>query len=231
MSRPHSLSDGKKIKLISLFFSFELNTSIEYPHEMSVNSIRFQPLNRNENLKCITVGDDKKFKVWKLVDIDSVYSKSCVCQLFYVFNFLHTYFLNLILPLEKGKVWSCYSVGFHRDMSCTALSFSVDGSLMATGFGPILTVWVPDTCELKCSLLHPIHRETVKFVEFGNSDQCHLLVGASKSQLCIWNLLTLCMVWTVPLNVSLLITDTFSAHMAVFTEDKKGKVRYNVMGV
>lgn len=103
-----------------------------------------------------------------------------------------------------------------------ALSFSVDGSLIAIGFGPILTVWVPDTCELKCSLLHPIHRETVRHVEFGYSDQCHLLVSASKTQLCVWNLLTLCMVWTVPLNISLLIADPLSTNMAVFTEDKRG---------
>lgn len=108
-------------------------------------------------------------------------------------------------------------------MPCIGLSFSMDGSLMATGFGPILTVWVPDTCELKCSLLHPIHRETIRFVEFGNNNQCHLLVCASKTQLCVWNLLTLSMIWTVPLNISLLIADCFSTSMAVFTEDKKGE--------
>lgn len=122
----------------------------------------------------------------------------------------------------KGKAWKCYSIGFHRGLSCRALSFSVDGSLMATGFGPILTVWVPDTCELKCSLLHPIHKETVRHIQFGYGAQCHLLVSASKTQLCVWNLLTLCMVWTVPLNISLLIADPLSTIMAVFTGDKRG---------
>lgn len=61
--------------LFLFFFSFELNSSIEYPHEMSLNGIQFQPLNKDDKLKCVTVGDDKKFKVWRLVDIDSVYSK------------------------------------------------------------------------------------------------------------------------------------------------------------
>lgn len=56
-------------------FRFELNTSIEYPHEQSVNSILFQPLLKEGNLKCVTVGNDKKFKVWQLVDVENVYSK------------------------------------------------------------------------------------------------------------------------------------------------------------
>lgn len=103
-----------------------------------------------------------------------------------------------------------------------ALSFSVDGSLMAIGFDSILTVWLPDTCELKCSLLHPIHKQTVRHIEFGYSEQCHLLVCASNTQICVWNLLTLCMIWTVPLKISLLIADPMSSYLAVFTKDKRG---------
>lgn len=119
-------------------------------------------------------------------------------------------------------VWKCYGVGFFRNLPCCALSFCVDGSLMAVGFGSILTTWVPDTCELKCTLVHPIHKEVVRHIQFGYGDQCHLLISASTNQLCIWNLLTLSMMWTVPVSVRLLIADPFSTSMAVFTEDRKG---------
>lgn len=55
-------------------FSFELNTCIDYPHEKSVNSILFSPPKKDDNLICVTVADDKKFKVWKLMDFENIYS-------------------------------------------------------------------------------------------------------------------------------------------------------------
>ncbi|KAG5869680.1 hypothetical protein JTB14_035605 [Gonioctena quinquepunctata] len=175
--------------------TFQLNTSIEYPHENSVNSILFQPTNSDDNLQCVTVGNDKKFKVWKVVDCSTIH--------------------------KKGMAWQCHGVGFYRDLICSSLSFSIDGSLMATGFGSILTAWVADSCELKCSLIHPLHKESIKQVQFGYGDQCHLLVAASANQLSVWNILTLSMVWTVPITVSLLMADSLSDKMALVTEDKK----------
>ncbi|XP_018576979.1 WD repeat-containing protein 75 [Anoplophora glabripennis] len=173
---------------------FELNTSVEYPHDKSVKEILFQPLNNDDGLRCVTLGDDKKFKIWQLVESDT---------------------------LEKGVVWKCFGIGFFRDFSCSGLSFSVDGSLMAIGFDTIVTAWTPDSCEIKCSLFHPTHKGKIKWLKFGYSNQCHLLVSASAYQLSVWNLLTLCMIWTVPLRVSLLIADPLSTHMAVLTENKK----------
>lgn len=129
----------------------------------------------------------------------------------------------MLYVLEKGKIWKCFGVGFHRNLLCTGLSFSIDGSLMATGFEYILSVWVPDTCELKCTLVHPVHKEKIRCVQFGYGEQCHLLVSASTNQLSVWNLLTLSMLWTVPVSVSLLIADPVSTNMAVFSEDKKGE--------
>ncbi|CAH1961489.1 unnamed protein product [Acanthoscelides obtectus] len=173
---------------------FELNTSIEYPHEKSINSLAFQPVLKN-NVVCITVGDDKKFKVWGLSDASTVY--------------------------KKDIMWLCLGIGFHRDLPCKSLSFSADGSLLATGFGKLLTIWTPDTCELKCSLSHPLHIEPVNHICFGTGLNCHLVVAASSNQVSAWNVLTLTMTWTVCLPVSLLITDSLSEHMAAITPDNK----------
>jgi NET1-associated nuclear protein 1 (U3 small nucleolar RNA-associated protein 17) len=54
-------------------------------------------------------------------------------------------------------VWRCESVGFFRSLPAGDISFSADGSLLAVTFGPTLTVWVPETNLLKCSLteVHP----------------------------------------------------------------------------
>ncbi|KAJ8919827.1 hypothetical protein NQ315_006356 [Exocentrus adspersus] len=174
---------------------FELNTSIEYPHDKSVKNIQFQPMSNDDSLRCVTLGDDKKFRIWQLVDFTTVY--------------------------KTGVVWKSFGVGFYRDLNCCGLSFSVDGSLMAVGFDKITTAWTPDLCELKCSLVHPSHKEKIKYVKFGYSNQCHLLVSASALQLSVWNLLTLCLLWTVPVRVELLVEDPLSTYMAVLTSNKK----------
>ncbi|KAJ8969719.1 hypothetical protein NQ317_006108 [Molorchus minor] len=174
--------------------TFELNTSVEYPHEKSVNSLLFQPT-VGDDLHCVTVGDDKKFKIWQLSEITTVN--------------------------KKDMAWKCYGVGFFRNLPCLGISFSGDGSLMAIGFDEILTVWMPDTCQLKCSLIHPYHKEKLRHIQFGNSNQCHLLVAAGENQLSVWNLLTLCMIWTVPVNVTQLVADPLSTYMAVLTRYKE----------
>lgn len=186
----------------------------------------FAPSQTDDNLHCITIGDDKKFKIWKITETEVLSSK---------YNFI--YFLieghpNLLISdgitnnmkhfLGIQLSWKCYGVGFYRNLPCNSLSFSIDGSLFATGFSDILTVWTPDTCVLKCSLIHPIHKETIRNVQFGNGNQCHLLVAANSGRVSVWNILTLSMIWTVPIQVSFLIADSLSTNMAVITPDRKG---------
>lgn len=173
---------------------FELNTSIEFPHEASITEILFQP-NDGDGLKCVTIGRDKKFKVWEILEVD------CIGK--------------------EEKAWNCARVGFYRNFDCEAVAFSSDGSLLSVGFGPVLTTWLPETCELKCSLVHPNNRSNITALQFGVHNECHLVVTATRTDLSVWNLLSLCMVWTVPLQVSLLISNPTYLHMAVFTTDKK----------
>lgn len=35
----------------------------------------FQPALKDDNLHCVTLGEDKKFKIWQLENITTVYSK------------------------------------------------------------------------------------------------------------------------------------------------------------
>lgn len=48
---------------------------MEYPHEGVIKSVKFQPIKNEEDLKCVTIGDDKKFKIWHLQNFETVYSK------------------------------------------------------------------------------------------------------------------------------------------------------------
>lgn len=105
------------------------------------------------------------------------------------------------------------------------LCFSSDSSLLAISFGHTLTTWLPDTCELKCSLLHTSqqHRAIID-IAFGSGKQCHLFVSVTKKEVSVWNLLTLSMIWTVAVEVTLLVADPITSHIALFTRDNKSKL-------
>ncbi|XP_017777951.1 PREDICTED: WD repeat-containing protein 75 [Nicrophorus vespilloides] len=173
---------------------FKLNSSIMYPHEKKITAIKFQPSNKEIDIRCITTSEDRLFKIWQLFDSSDMYGCSVG--------------------------WRNVGSGFYRDLTPSSLSFSHDGSIAAIPFNNILTTWLPKTCELKCSLAHPIYKEDIKQVAFGVGSQCHLVVAASNDRLSVWNLLTLSMTWTVRLNISFLQADFTTPYMSVFTDNK-----------
>ncbi|XP_015598224.1 WD repeat-containing protein 75 [Cephus cinctus] len=174
---------------------YTLNTSIELPHDNGVNALQFQPLMSfdNENSLVVTTGQDKKFKLWTLAESSSIY--------------------------KKTRHWQCHSVGLYRDFSATDAGFSMDGSLLGVGFGSSLTIWIPETNELKCSLTHSRYSAAIKRIEFGRYDACHLVVVGSAQYIAVWNLLTLSVIWSVPLKLATLCSDPNSIYMAAFTAD------------
>lgn len=63
---------------IYLYFSFVLNTSVETPHDGSVNALKFRPFHEQSSLGMqhlvVTSSNDEKFKIWNLVDDTDIYS-------------------------------------------------------------------------------------------------------------------------------------------------------------
>ncbi|XP_025837698.1 WD repeat-containing protein 75-like [Agrilus planipennis] len=175
---------------------YTLNTCIEYPHENSVEDVCFQPsLDANE-LRCVTVGGDSKFRVWEIVNADTVY--------------------------QKGVRWSCFVAGFYKNLPCKCLDFSSDGSVFAVSFDFAVTLWETRTCDFKYSLSCPqLRGERITQVKFGSANRCQLLVSATEDHAVLWNLLTLNAVWIVKVHVSFLLSSCFSSYMAIFTEDSK----------
>ncbi|XP_012275072.1 WD repeat-containing protein 75 [Orussus abietinus] len=174
---------------------FVLNTSVELPHEDGVTALQFQPYTsfNSDNPLVVTTGRDKKFKLWTLVEPTSIH--------------------------KKLKHWQCHSVGFYRNLLPTDATFSMDGSLLGVGFDSTLTIWVPETCKLKCSLSHRHYTHPITHLEFGRHEACHLVVVGSTEHIAVWNLLTLTLMWGVPLKLSTLTADPNSIYMAAFTAD------------
>lgn len=168
---------------------YSLNTSIALPHQGRVHALQFQPIeSQDDGLLAVTTGEDKRFRLWSLQS-------------------------------GKNSMWQCVSVGHYRDQPVRDAAFSTDGSVLGVSFGSSLTLWNPDSCSLKCSLSSASTTEPspILYIQFGNSDCCHLVVTGTTHGLTVWNILTLSIVWTVPLKLSILTKDPLSKYMAAFT--------------
>lgn len=54
--------------------------------------------------------------------------------------------------VDEGMRWVCESVGYFRSLPAECISFSSDGSILGVSFGPSLTLWDSETCQLNTSL-------------------------------------------------------------------------------
>ncbi|XP_078621982.1 WD repeat-containing protein 75-like [Branchiostoma floridae x Branchiostoma japonicum] len=174
--------------------SFELNTTVDCPHQGKVNALVFQPHSDTDlPPTAVSAGDDGKFKIWTLVDDTDIYREN-VC-------------------------WTCDSVGTYRDLAAKDAAFSEDGSLLAVAFGQSLTIWDPYTIELKTSFCHTFctEKDSIRQVKFGHGNCCPYLISTTSSHLSVWNILSCSLLWTVSCECAVLVADPLSEHMAVFS--------------
>uniref|UniRef100_A0A4W3JV50 WD repeat domain 75 n=1 Tax=Callorhinchus milii TaxID=7868 RepID=A0A4W3JV50_CALMI len=174
--------------------SFVLNTTITTPHDDHIAALCFQSSSicRNGPPTLVTAGLDNRFKVWVLVDNSDIYSKyASVC-------------------------WSCDFVGTYHHLQATKCSFSEDGSLLAVCFEQIITLWDPETWDLKCTFCHPPSK--IRDLAFGRlSCAKYLLATTDNGFLCCWNLLSCMLEWSAQLNIMVLQVDPLSENVAAFS--------------
>lgn len=176
--------------------SWYLNTSVDLPHQKRISAITFQPTPAPGQLAPLFVscGGDGKFKIWEEKDSSDIYGTK--------------------------SVWMSTGVGFYRHLPATTIRISPDGSLLAAGFDNILTLWIPQSCQLKGTLSQPYLAEPLQQVEFGNSEGCwSVVVTRTHHWVCAWDLFTCTLVWRVSVTTSCMAIDPLSSYMAVFSEE------------
>lgn len=72
--------------------------------------------------------------------------------------------MNFILGTNEK--WTCEAVGFYRNLPAGQADFSDDGSLLAVGFGPNVTLWNPENNLLKRTLSNALSQDPIKLVYF-----------------------------------------------------------------
>ncbi|CAG7717113.1 unnamed protein product [Allacma fusca] len=179
-------------KFDSVKQKFSLNTSIDWPHENGVVSLKIQPIGDEDGtLIAATSGGDRRFKTWGIVHDTSIHSKS--------------------------EWWNCENVGTYRNLAAGPLRFSADGSLLAVSFFRVLTLWTTENHEFKGALSHQRLDEPLRMIEFGNKTCSHLVVCSAHSYLAVWDVIAFSLLWAVPLQVDSLAVDQFSENVAVFS--------------
>uniref|UniRef100_A0A8C9SHP8 WD repeat domain 75 n=1 Tax=Scleropages formosus TaxID=113540 RepID=A0A8C9SHP8_SCLFO len=122
----------------------------------------------------------------------------------------------LLADHPDGASWSCDYVGSYHRREPTRCCFSADGSLLAVGFGEVVTVWSPSTWELLVTFSQP--PGDIRDLCFGRLSCSKYLLGTTtKNLLCCWNLLTCSLEWSSTVDVILLQPDPLSENMAAFS--------------
>ncbi|KAK2151194.1 hypothetical protein LSH36_372g00017 [Paralvinella palmiformis] len=149
--------------------NYKLNTLVDTPHKQKVHVVKFRPSSHYSEQQsvamAITASSDASFKTWCLVDDTDIY--------------------------RKNQCWACESVGFFREQIPGSLDISEDGTLLAVAFDSCITLWDPDTNELKATLTpHHCVKQIIHLV-FGLESCSHFIVGATSESLYVWNVLSL----------------------------------------
>ncbi|KAL1465281.1 hypothetical protein WDU94_004864, partial [Cyamophila willieti] len=178
---------------------FKLSTVIFKPHSgLPLTDLQFSPsrsqFNDPHTYTCVSTGANGKYTVW-----------SC------------TY--------RDGSVsWSKDKEDSYHGLPAGPLGFSQDGSSLAVGFGPCLTLW-DRAFELKCSLSQLCDKSETHYIRFlewaQGPDSSHLLVGSCSNWVRVWDTVLGHNVWQVPLQATLLVSDPGTSYMAVFSSTQK----------
>lgn len=174
--------------------NYVLNTEVSSPHRGGmITAMTFQPPTGDDHPPgLVTIGTDRKFKIWRLVDDTDIY--------------------------RQKEAWTCDVAGDFRQMMPGSLSFSEDGSLLAISFEDTVALWNPITSGLNTTLAHTLADQTIRWMEFGRDKCFRYLVCATDRSLFAWDVITQGLVWKVgdlPGPIASLAADPKSTHMAI----------------
>ena len=95
---------------------YDINTTIELPHQKQITSVRFRPQqNETSPAMCISASVDGKVKFWSQSSGESAEGT----------------------PFEW---WACQAVTYYHNLPALDACFSEDGSFVAVAFGRVVTV-------------------------------------------------------------------------------------------
>ncbi|OQS03335.1 hypothetical protein THRCLA_04377 [Thraustotheca clavata] len=122
---------------------------------------------------------------------------------------------------QVDGVWNCRSMSQFREVPIGALAFSDDGSLLAVAYGPLLTLWDPQTNALRSVLSYP--KDAISDLIFSGATTPYI-VARTPSGIYVWSLLTCTIHWFYHIPVSCMSVDKDAKGQLVvgLTTNRKG---------
>ena len=122
----------------------------------------------------------------------------------------------------ESAAWLCmYSLDF-RGLDCVTGSWSADGSVLGLSFSHLVTLWSKQATLKTTLTIDSNNKSPVTCLEFGKGYfEKKYLYAANKDTLCVWDLLTLSRVYSIPLTCAALnlVSDQVSGHLAVICKE------------
>jgi len=145
----------------------------------------------------VTAGGDNSFKLWKLQGRSEAHRMTKTED-------------------QLTVMWQCTGVGQWREEAPCGADFSRDGTLLAVGYGAVVTLWQPESLTLVGTLPH---REPITSIRFIPGSA--LLAVATAGSLTVWDLLTCSIWWSYAAPVKQLAVHPYRNSLAVLCEFPK----------
>ncbi|KAL9257947.1 WD repeat-containing protein [Drosera capensis] len=170
---------------------FKLTTVVYEPHrDAAISALAFNPT-RQMLVSCSYGGD---FKIWVLSQ--AVEDSEGALQ---------------------NSGWKCHAVGSYKGKPMTGASFSADGSVLAVAADTVITLWDPDK-NILVAVLGKTCSSIGSLSFVGNSEYLISASHGSRSQLFVWNMETLSVMWSYILHAEAVVcadNDTSFAVLAL----------------
>ncbi|GAB2222155.1 hypothetical protein Drorol1_Dr00013357 [Drosera rotundifolia] len=153
--------------------NFKLTTVVYEPHrDAAISALAFHPTRKM--LVSSSYGGD--FKIWVLSQ--AVEDSEGALQ---------------------SSGWTCHAVGSYKDKPMTGASFSADGSVLAVAADTVITLWDPDK-NILVAVLGKTYSSIGSLSFVGNSEYLVSASHGSRSQLFVWNMEKLSVMWSYKLH-------------------------------
>jgi NET1-associated nuclear protein 1 (U3 small nucleolar RNA-associated protein 17) len=198
------LQDKEKLKVWSFDKSnqtYVINTNIQAPHKQTIRSIVFHP----QQAQFVTVAADNSFKVWTAQ--------------YKLFNPNK----NSSLTPENKLYFLCKHVLSYRDYEINTAAYNSAGTLLAVGFGQVITLWDCSNYSLVNTLLQSQPITQLHFC--GNS-----LISSSLNALYCWDSANMSLAWFIPMNVAAVAVDQASSRQFAVIHTQYNPDATNVTG-
>jgi NET1-associated nuclear protein 1 (U3 small nucleolar RNA-associated protein 17) len=193
MSTVESRNDGKTAPELRMKFWKRKQENQSFELNTLVDPPHYSPITGmafqpgHSSEMCVTTCEDGCFKTW-----------------------------SLFTGKKQDHHWYCRTESYYLREPTIGCVFCEDGSIVAVVYEKYITLWQPEMSTLKKVFTVPSPSEAFRQSCFQVVGSNHYLLSTTTQQLCVWDLRTCAVTWSVRADVECIVCSQFSPHVAAF---------------